>query len=147
MTRIDFYTDAHDKLELVCKIAAKAVQAKSRMLILAPDGEQRSRLDKMLWMQPAIGFVPHCLASAPIADQTPVVLSGSAEDAGLDEILLNLADAWPQTFARFQRLIEIVSRDEADKALARERYRFYRDRGYKITTHNMAALERARPSL
>lgn len=146
MTRIDFYTEAQDKLDLVCKLAAKTVQAKSRMLILVPDGEQRSRLDKMLWMQPPISFVPHCPASAPIAGQTPVLLSGSVEGAALDEILLNLADDWPQTFARFQRLIEVVSRDEADKTLARERYRFYRDRGYQISTHNMATLERARPS-
>lgn len=145
MTRIDFYTEAQDKLELTCKLAAKAVQAKTRMLILAPDGEQRSRLDKMLWMQPATGFIPHCLASAAIASETPVLLSGSTDEVPLDDILLNLADDWPQTFARFQRLIEIVSRDDADKALARERYRFYRDRGYQITTHNMAALDRSRP--
>lgn len=146
MTRIDFYTEAQDKLELVCKLAGKAVQAKARMLILAPDGEQRSRLDKMLWMQPATGFIPHCQTSASMAGETPVLLSGSADNAPLDDILLNLADSWPQAFARFQRLIEIVSRDDADKALARERYRFYRDRGYQITTHNMAALDRTRPS-
>ncbi len=145
MTRIDFYTEAQDKLDLACKLAGKAVQAKTRMLILAPDGELRARLDKMLWMHPPIGFIPHCPAGAPIASETPVLLSGSADEVPVDDILLSLADTWPQTFARFQRLIEIVTRDEADKAFARERYRFYRDRGYQITTHNMASLERARP--
>ena len=42
-------------------------------------------------------------------------------------------------FSRFQRLIEIVSADDADdKQQARERFRYYRDRGYEIRTHDLA---------
>jgi DNA polymerase-3 subunit chi len=35
-------------------------------------------------------------------------------------------------------VIEIVSTDGADRELARERYRFYRDRGYEIRNHDMS---------
>jgi DNA polymerase-3 subunit chi len=35
-------------------------------------------------------------------------------------------------------LIEIVSLDEQDRADARERFRFYRDRGYEIRTHDLS---------
>jgi DNA polymerase-3 subunit chi len=35
-------------------------------------------------------------------------------------------------FSRYLRLIEIVSNEEEDKKMARERLKFYRDRGYEI---------------
>ena len=54
-----------------------------------------------------------------------------------DEVLLNLRPEWPPFFSRFQRLIEIVSFDDGDRATARERFRFYRDRGYEIRTHDL----------
>ena len=40
-----------------------------------------------------------------------------------------------------QRLIEIVSLDEEDRRRARERYKFYRDRGYEIRTHDLSTSE------
>ena len=55
-----------------------------------------------------------------------------------DEVLLNLRPEWPPFFGRFERLVEIVSAgDEDDKRLARERFKFYRDRGYEIRTHDL----------
>jgi DNA polymerase-3 subunit chi len=45
----------------------------------------------------------------------------------------------PSTFSRYQRLVEIVSSDEADRVQARDRYKFYRDRGYAIKTHDLSA--------
>jgi DNA polymerase-3 subunit chi len=44
----------------------------------------------------------------------------------------------PVFFSRFRRLIEIVGLDEADKAKARIRYKFYRDRGYEIKNYDAA---------
>jgi DNA polymerase-3 subunit chi len=55
-----------------------------------------------------------------------------------DDILLNLRQDQPAFFSRFQRLIEIVGMDDADKAAARVRYKFYRDRGYEIRQHDMS---------
>ena len=92
-----------------------------------------------MWTTPAIGFLPHVAAGHRLAAETPVVIARGAEDSPHDEVLVNLAAEWPPAFARFRRLVEIVSRDEDDKRAARERYRFYRDRGYEIHTHNLAA--------
>lgn len=142
MTRIDFYVEAPDRLEVACRLAAKALQADARMLIFVPDEALLARLNKQLWMQPAIGFVPHCLAHEPIAAETPILLARSVDDPPIDDILLNLASEWPPTFGRFRRLIEVVSRNDEDKAAARERYRFYRDRGYAIETYNLSASAR-----
>jgi len=54
-----------------------------------------------------------------------------------DDILLNLHTEQPPFFSRFHRLIEIVSAEENDRAAARERFRFYRDRGYEIHSHDI----------
>jgi DNA polymerase-3 subunit chi len=54
-----------------------------------------------------------------------------------DQVLINLRGDTPGCFSRFQRLVEIVGADDADREAARARYRFYRDRGYNILTHQL----------
>jgi len=139
VTRIDFYVDADDRLRVACRLAAKAVSQKLRVLVYAPDGDTAAALDKLMWTTPPIGFLPHVVAGHRLTAETPVVIARGAEDTPHDDVLVNLAAEWPPAFARFRRLAEIVTRDEDDKRAARERYRFYRDRGYEIHTHNLAA--------
>jgi DNA polymerase-3 subunit chi len=138
VTRIDFYLDADDRLRVACRLAAKAVGQKLRVLVYAPDGEVAAAVDRLMWTTPAIGFLPHVAAGHRLAAETPVVIARGPEAAPHDEVLINLAAEWPPAFARFQRLAEIVTTDEEDKRAARARYRFYRDRGYEIRTHNLA---------
>jgi DNA polymerase-3 subunit chi len=57
--------------------------------------------------------------------------------AGCD-LLLNLAQGCPPHFERFERLLEIVSRDDAERQAGRGRYRFYKERGYPIVDHDLA---------
>ena len=38
----------------------------------------------------------------------------------------------------FERLLEVVGREDADRQAARERYRFYRERGYRMADHDLA---------
>lgn len=138
MTQIDFYTHVEDKLGTACRLAAKGYSAGQRVLVCCPDADTAGRFDRLLWTTPAIGFVPHCGAGDPLAQVTPVVVDHDAGDPPHDEILLNLRPEWPPLFSRFQRLIEIVSLDDEDRRGARARYRFYRDRGYEIRTHDLS---------
>lgn len=137
MTRIDFYVDVDDRLAFACRLAAKAMQQSVKVLIYAPAAEIAERIDRMLWLVPPTGFVPHCMTHDRLAAETPVLIARGADELPHDELLLNLHDEWPAPFARFHRLAEIVSRDEADRQLARGRFRFYRDRGYQIQTHRI----------
>ncbi|MCX7153966.1 MAG: DNA polymerase III subunit chi, partial [Proteobacteria bacterium] len=73
MTRINFYHDAPDKHLAACKVVAKAVQQKLRVLIYARDKAVIDHVDRLLWTWQANGFVPHCTASHPLAAQTPVL--------------------------------------------------------------------------
>jgi DNA polymerase-3 subunit chi len=79
------------------------------------------------------------MAGHRLAAETPVVIARGDGDLPHDEVLVNLGRESPPSFARFERLVEIVTRDEDDKRAARERYRFYRDRGYPIQTHTLGA--------
>lgn len=139
MTRIDFYLDADDRLAVACRLVAKALQQSLRVLMYAPDSEVANRVDRLLWTASATGFVPHCMVENRLAAETPVLIARTADALPHDQLLMNLHDDWPPAFARFQRLVEVVSRDEEDKRRARGRYKFYRDRGYTINTHALTA--------
>lgn len=138
MTGVNFYFNAADKLQVACRLAAKSMAAGKRLLIYAPQPETAQRIDRLLWTWPATGFVPHCAAGDALAPETPVLIAHAADAATGCEVLLNLAPGTPPDFERFGRLLEVVGRDDADRQEARARYRFYRERGYRIADHDLA---------
>lgn len=55
------------------------------------------------------------------------------------DLIINLEATPPPQFERYLRLVEIVSHDdEADQRSARDRYRYYKDRGYALMHHDLA---------
>lgn len=138
MTQIDFYTQTGDRLHTACRLAAKARSHGLRVTLYCPDHDTATRLDRLLWTLPATGFLPHCAPDSPLAAVTPVLIDTTGDAHLHDEMLINLHAEWPAFFSRYQRLAEIVSSDDADRTQARERYKFYRDRGYAIRTHDLS---------
>jgi DNA polymerase-3 subunit chi len=138
VTSVDFYFNAEDRFQVACRLAGKALAQKKRLLIYAPDLEAASRIDKLLWTWPAIGFLPHCAVHDPLAPETPVLIASDAETPAACEVLLNLGPDCPPHFERFERLLEIVARDAAEREAGRSRYRFYQSRGYRIANHDLA---------
>lgn len=139
MTSIDFYFNAEDRLQVACRLAGKALAQGKRTLIYAPDADTAQRLDRLLWTWQATGFVPHCALHDPLAGQTPVLIGDAPTAAAGCDVLLNLGAEAPPAFESFERLLEVVAQDdEAGRRAARERYRFYRDRGYRIADHDLA---------
>ncbi|HWQ37261.1 MAG TPA: DNA polymerase III subunit chi [Burkholderiales bacterium] len=139
MTEVLFYTHVESKLQTACQLCAKALAKNMRVMILTPRAELTEKVSKMLWSVPSIGFYPHCRASDKLSAVTPIIVDHLTEPLVHDQVLINLRDETPPIFSRFRRLIEIVSLEEADRSAARERFRFYRDRGYEITTHPLGA--------
>ena len=132
MTKVDFYTGSNDKLRTACQLSHKAMQNGLRVLLFAPDETTTGALDKLLWHYPPTAFIPHCLAHEAAADDMPVVLGHQGERFPHSELLISLHISCLPFFSRFERLIEIVGEDEEDVRLGRERYGFYRDRGYEM---------------
>ncbi|MBK7136396.1 MAG: DNA polymerase III subunit chi [Rhodocyclales bacterium] len=128
---------ASDKVQAACRLIGELYAQGRKVLVYAPAENLAERLDRQLWVQPATGFLPHCRVGAALAAETPVVICGSLDDATHHDVLINLDGDLPPVFSRFERLLEIVGTDEADRGPARERFKFYRDRGYAITAHDL----------
>ena len=137
MTRIDFYRNVDDKLRFACRLTAKVCAKSAKLIVWSPDAKTLSEFDRNLWTWQSTSFVPHCRVDSPLASETPVLLAANGENLPHHEVLLNLGDEWPPFFASFDRLLEIVSTDEADKERARERWSFYKKRGYDLQINDM----------
>lgn len=138
MTKIDFYTHTENKFQTACSLAAKAISHGLKVMVFTPDSGVAEKLDKLMWSYPAIGFLPHCRAEDKLAEVTPIVIDHLATRFLHDDVLINLHPEQPTFFSRFQRLIEIVSLEEEDRQFARNRFRFYRDRGYELQSHDLS---------
>ena len=144
MTRIDFYVllgDQHlDRLILACKLAEKAMSRNQKVFIYSQDVDELRTLDTSLWDFRAMSFVAHQLIEPgrllSSSDSDPVQLS-SGEPAMDRDLLINLAPEVPSFFSRFERTLEIVNDDPAIQMPGRNRYRFYKQRGYPLQHHKM----------
>ena len=118
MTTIDFYTHVDDRLAIAARIVAKAAAAHGSARVLTPDAAMTDALDKLMWILPATGFLPHCRMDSPLAAETPVWIDHRLEHDGPAAVLVNLHEAPPPFFSRFERLAEIVGQvwvyDEID---------------------------------
>ena len=139
MTTIDFYTHVPDRLDVAAKIIAKALAAHGSVRVLTPDAATTDALDRRLWLLPPTSFLPHCTLDSPLAAETPIWIGHLLEHTGRAAVLVNLHTAPPPFFSRFERLAEIVGTDAADAAAGRERWKFYKERGYEMRPHNLSA--------
>ena len=141
MTTIDFYTHVPDRLEVAARIIAKAHAAHGSVRVLTPDAAMTDALDRRLWLLPPTGFIPHCRTDSPMAAETPIWIGHSLEHDGAAAVLVNLHASPPPFFSRFERLAEIGGTDAADVAAGRERWKFYKERGYELRSHNLSSKE------
>lgn len=132
MTQIFFYHNAAERIAAAVALIGKAYLQKKPLLVYAPDAEVAALLDRDLWTHPPSGFVPHVRSDSPLAAETPVVISDTLDALPQNERLFNLSVEIPPGFARFNSVIEVVGRQEAERLAARERVGFYKDRGYAI---------------
>ncbi len=132
MTKIDFYTGSEDKLRTACQLSHKALQNNLRVLLHAPDAASLDALDELLWHYPATAFIPHCRSNEEGAEDMPVVLCQDMESLPHGDLLVSLHTSCLPFFSRYERVIEIVGLEEEDVKLGRERFGFYRDRGYEM---------------
>ena len=144
MTRVDFYVlpgeEPATRLAFVCRLAEKAYERGQPVFVHGDDEALLARLDDALWSFRPSAFVPHRLLPAdepPSAvDAEPVQLS-AGEPAPDRRVLINLAREVPAFFSRLERTLEVVDQSPAVRDAGRERYRFYRHRGYPLKHHQI----------
>ncbi|MDO8465130.1 MAG: DNA polymerase III subunit chi [Gallionella sp.] len=141
MTKVDFYTGSKDKLRTACQLSHKAMQNGVRTIISAHDVVTADALDKLLWHYPATAFIPHCRSDAAEAAQMNVVLSHGNDKFPHHDLLISLHNECMPFFSRFERVIEIIGDDAEDSRQGRERYKFYKDRGYELHHIDLANID------
>ncbi|MBA3032687.1 MAG: DNA polymerase III subunit chi [Gammaproteobacteria bacterium] len=138
MTHITFLHSAADRIQSAAQWLQQAWADRQSVLVYVPDADHATRLDRLLWTQPALSFLPHCRIDSPLATETPILLTDQLDGPDLGNCLLNLGNTLPATFSRFEHLVEIVSTEDADRLPARERFKFYRERGYAIDSRDIS---------
>jgi DNA polymerase-3 subunit chi len=144
VTQVDFYildSDSDDaRLRLACKIVDKATQLDHHVFIHATSDEEARAVDELLWTFSQGSFIPHRVVRAELAEAPlePVLIGVNHPPApGRWDVLINLAAEVPEFFSRYERVVEVVDANTTRREQSRARYRFYRDRGYKLDTHQV----------
>ena len=141
MTQVDFYVlnpnASGNRYLLACRIAVKAWAKGRRVLIHTRSTEDAKHMDRLLWTFRDQSFVPHGLIENTNPELNPVLISSTGDAGAEHDVLVNLADEVPNFFSRFERVAECVDSDESVRLGGRERFRFYRDRGYPLKTHEI----------
>lgn len=139
--RVDFHFNVDHRLQYACRVTRKARAAGKTVLAYAREPDRLARLDAALWTFSALDFLPHVYADSPLAAQTPIVLTLSPRAAPRRDVLLTLDDEAPEDFnawfAQFERVIEVVSQDDAERLQARNRVAAYRAAGIEPTMHKV----------
>ena len=144
MTQVDFYILESDsdeaRLQLACKIVDKATQLDRQVFIHSTSEDEARQLDELLWTFSQGSFIPHRIVHAEpaIPSLEPVLIAVNQPPGhGPWDVLINLAAEVPEFFSRYERVAEVVDANAVRREQSRERYRFYRDRGYKLDTHQV----------
>src|SRR5215203_1481972 len=137
MTRIDFHVGVEHRVHYACRVIRKARAAGKGAVVYTRNTDRLAQFDNVLWTFSALDFVPHVYVDSPLAPSTPVLLATDADRAPDSDVLLTLDDDVPprfeQFFARYQRVIEVVSCDDDDRKCARARFKSYRECGLQPT--------------
>jgi len=112
----------------------KTLQKGWKALVRTSDPNRLEHLDGWLWSYREDSFLPHGLASEPMADRQPILLTDKADNANAAQavFLIDGADAGP--LDGVQRCILMFDgRDEAATAEARGRWRVFKAAGHPVS--------------
>lgn len=148
MARIDFHSNVNDKLEYACRLTRKIWSATPvgepvRHIVMVGEMVDLKKLDELLWTFSTTDFLPHCFIGDEAAIDTPILLADQFLSPALSQlphadVLIHLGMKMPPDvpglLARFPRIVEVVTTNEAERLAGRERYKAYRDLGHEL--HN-----------
>lgn len=141
MTEVSFHFNAPDKRGYACRVIRKGYQKGVRMLVLCEAADMEA-LDAALWTFASDDFIPHGMegdAPSVLARSAVTIASEVPAENPLPSpsVLINLTNRLPDAYARFSRVIEVVTGSEQDRSLARERWRSYKADGIEPGRHDL----------
>ena len=118
----------------------KIVSAKQPLVIRCKDQSHCEEVSYSIQNFSKKDFLPCAQFSDKSALLFPIILSTVSEiPLWADDIivLLNLDSKIEMTFSSYCRVIEIVDQTELNRQKGRERYKYYKERGYEIFGHRI----------
>lgn len=160
MTKIDFYitniNTLDDYFNFACRLTEKAFRKQCDVYLHTASEAHMAALDELLWTFRPNSFLPHISESNTeknaetntsneyneknqrMASGTgEILVACSGDPREHHDVLVNLTEQTPECFSRFTRVAEVVMGNDQAKAKSRERYKYYRDRGYPLEVHNL----------
>lgn len=140
---VAFHTGIPDKLGYACRLLRKAWR-QGVPVVVTGESPLLQRLDVLLWTFEQEEFVPHVRVRAgeptdPLLARTPIWLADVAVQApaaaAAQAVLVNLGAEVCADYARFARVVELVSDDAQDVRQGRERWRRYQGDGVTPRLH------------
>lgn len=142
MTRISFYILKSSELEqrqaFACRLVEKAYHQGKHIYIHTEDAEQSAAFDKALWAIRPDSFVPHERLQTDSDNSSPILIGhGDASPPRLMDVLVNMTASQPLFFSQFERVAEVIDDNAPIKQAGRERFQFYKQRGYELDTFHI----------
>lgn len=141
MTEVAFHFNAPDKRGYTCRLLRKGYMRGARLIVLS-EATAIAALDAALWTFASHDFIPHAneLDPSNVQNRSPIrivsQLQADVVNSG-EVVLINLTDQVPEGYARFARVIEVVTPAEDDRRWARERWRRYKNDGVDPLRHDL----------
>ena len=139
MSQVDFYILPEDNslspLLYAVRLVEKAFRLGHRLYVHTTDADQTRALSEQLWQRPD-SFLAH--STAPGTGSSAIMVSHLGQPGDHTGVLVNLAGTIPPFFAQFQRVAEIVPGKPESRSQSRDNFRFYKEKGYALKTHNLS---------
>jgi DNA polymerase-3 subunit chi len=104
--------------------------------IHTPSENLTMQMDELLWVFRDRSFIPHQYTCSE--NELCAVTLNHEQLPSQRELLVNLAPEAPDFYNQFERVIEMVGPDDSMKQKARDRFRFYKDKGEAPTHHQVS---------
>ncbi len=141
LIRVDFYLLNNDQPQgewlLACRLLEKAYHRGHRVFVYCNDQKEVEHLDELLWTYKDDSFIPHHIQGEGPEPPPPIQIGCGGEPRGFNDIMLNMAATIPAYSSRFERIMEVVSANDAAKEVSRSHYREYRFKQYALHTHRI----------
>lgn len=141
MPRADFYLVDKprfraDPLLLVCELAKRAFASEQPTLILTRSRAEAELLDEKLWEFDENAFLPHQIVGDGDDDAITAILIVPPDATTADRALvINLRDECAPGL--FERVLEVIPADDAERLGSRERWKTYKQAGFEVAKHDM----------
>lgn len=115
--QVDFYHLTRLPVERALpQIAEKVIATGGRLLVVAGEAGQRTRLDAALWNQSSESFLPHGQAGGEDDSRQPVLIAGGADAANGARFVAIADGIWREEALGFERAFHFFDDDRIEEA-------------------------------